>query len=294
MNLRTLQIFQCVCEEETITTAAKKLFMTQPAISHAIRELEEELQLKVFDRKGKRIFLNEKGRVFLQQTQRVLTSFDELVNSVYTIEEETKIRIGSSITIANDVLPKALTKFKEVYPNTPVEVHVERATDVMGRLRNRSIDIALVEGVVHQEEYHILPLSSYQLHIVCSKKHPLAKHSTLKWCDVSKYAWLLREKGSAVRDTFDSACLLHQIYIEPIWTSVNSQALLQAVKENLGLAILPEFIVNMYPFLDELHIVSLEDQSLRNENHIVYDKKMYISDVSKYLIQCLQEGSVKS
>lgn len=288
MNLRTLQIFQTVCEEGTITKAAKKLFMTQPAISRAIHELEIELNLHLFERYGKRIHLNECGEVFLRYAQRVLVSYDDLKDSVTSIPFQAKIKIGSSITIANDILPNALATFKKKYPQTPVEVVVESASKVLARLQEHLIDIALVEGIVNHHDWIQEHFSSYELCIICSKHHQLASKDMITWSDIATQDWLLREKGSAARDTFDSACRLHQIVIKPIWTSVNSQALLQATRKNLGITILPKSIVDLYPYVMDLHVLCLENHILKNDDHIVYDKKLFKTDVLLYLIECMK------
>lgn len=291
MNLRSLQIFDAVCEEENITKAAHRLYMTQPAVSHAIRELEEELHVQLFHRYGKRISLNETGAVFHQRVQRVLLSYNELMHHILTLEEEACIRIGSSITIANDRLPHILKKFKDGYPHTPVTVTVESAANILERLRVHTIDIAIVEGMVHHEDWKQIFFSSYDLKVICAKKNILSKKQSIRWDMVSSLPWLLREKGSAVRDTFDSACHLHQILIEPVWTSVNSQALLQAVRADLGITILPDFIMQVCPFHDELHILDIEQETLRNDNHIVYDKNLFLSEPTTALINLLKTSS---
>lgn len=289
MNLRTLQIFDQVCKEGNITKAAEKLYMTQPAVSHTIHDLEEELHIQLFDRYGKRIYLNETGKSFWQRVQRVLISYDELTQHLPLLEEEACIRIGSSITIANDHLPRHLHLFKELYPHTPVQVHVESAANILMRLERHEIDIALVEGVVPHEEWEKQFFSSYELLVVCASKNPLSQKAIITWDDVKKHHWLLREKGSAVRDSFDSACRLQQIVIEPDWTSVNSQALLQAVRMDLGLTILPDFIINTCPYQDALHILHIEGAILRNDNHIVYDKNLFMSEPIQALLGFLKQ-----
>lgn len=289
MNLRSLQIFQMVCSEGSITKAAKQLYMTQPAISHAIHDLESELQVQLFDRYGKRIYLNETGKTFLMHVKRVLLSYDELMQHIPLLEEEATIRIGSSITIANDHLPNVLKNFKAKYPNTSVQVHVESAANVTKRLLHHDIDIALLEGVVVRDDLKKVHFSSYELQVVCSGEHPLSRKDTIQWEEIPLQDWLLREKGSAVRDTFDSACRLQQIIIEPIWTSVNSQALLQAVRSNLGVTVLPDFVINSCPFKKELHLLRIEGSSLYNDNHIVYDHGLFLSEPMKALLAMLKE-----
>lgn len=291
MNIRALKIFQSVCEEGTITNAAHKLYMTQPAVSHAIHDLEEELKLPLFERMGKRIYLNEHGKLFLKHTQRVLSSFEDLESSVASIQSEAKIRIGSSITIANDFLPSILVAFKKQFPHTPVEVCVERASIVLKRLENRTIDIALVEGIISNPEWIQQYITSYPLRIVCSKNHFLAGKKHITWDEVKQQEWLLRESGSAVRESFESACQLHHIKINPMWTSVNSQALLQAVRVNLGLSILPDMIIETCPFRNELYVLDIAGTPMINENHIVYSKGLFMSEViNKFIRITLKQG----
>ncbi|MEG0273873.1 MAG: LysR family transcriptional regulator [Longicatena sp.] len=289
MNIKMLQIFQKVCEEENITKAAAKLYMTQPAVSLAIKELEEELQVQLFDRFGKRIYLNAIGKAYLSKVQRVLHSYEDLIHISPSLEENCTIHLGSSITIANDHLPRVLQEFKKIYPNVKVVVCVESASKILQRLQQHTIDLALVEGVVVNEDWQQLRFSSYDLQILCHKEHPLAKKQTIEWNEVTKYQWLLREKGSAARDTFDSACRLHQMVIEPLWTSVNSQALLQAVRHNLGVSILPDSIIQTCPFRKELHTLTIRNEILCNENHIVYDKGLFLNEPLKTLLSTLQQ-----
>ena len=288
MNIRLLQIFSKVCEEGTITKASEKLYMTQPAVSHAIHDLEAELQVKLFHRYGKRIYLNETGKLFLERVERLLLSYDELTQHIPFLEEESCIRIGSSITIANDQLPKVLQQFKKRYPHTEVQVHVESAANILHRLQQHEIDIALVEGLIQNAHCKKRLFSSYRLLVICSSKHPLAQKHAITWEEVKAQTWLLREQGSAARDTFDSACHLHQISIVPLWISVNSQALLQAVRADLGITILPDFIINSCPFRNELHVLSIEQEELRNDNHIVYDSGLYLSQPIIDFMQLLE------
>lgn len=288
MNLRLLQIFQTVCEEGNITKAAQRLYMTQPAVSHAIHDLEKELHVQMFDRFGKRIYLNETGRTFLLHAQSVLHSYDELVRHIPQLEEEACIRIGASSTIANDLLPDVLQKFASRFSSALVQVHVDSAVNIMDSLYRHAIDFALVEGAINHGEWSKILLSSSELQVVCGKEHSLHDKDTIAWEDVSNQVWLLREKGSAARDTFDSACQIKQIQINPAWTSVNSQVLLQAVRANLGITILPESIIDACPCKEQLHILHIGENQLHCDHHIVYNKGLLLNQPMSCLFDLLQ------
>lgn len=287
MNIRQLRIFQSVCEEGNITKAAQKLYMSQPAVSHVIHELEEELGSILFDRIGKRIYINEVGRLFLQRVERMLLSYDELEKGIPLLEEEAMLRIGSSITIANDWLPKAMATFQKEYPKTPVQVYVDSAKKILDKLLRHEIDIALIEGVVSDERLEWITFDSYKLYVICSIKNVLAKRKEITCQELQQQTWLLREVGSAARDTFDSALLVKQISVTPTWTSINSQALIQAVKQDLGLSVLPDRLLHDRD-LDEITPLRIKGIKLINENHIVYQKGIYLTKAIKNFMNIMK------
>ena len=90
MTIRRLYIFKTVCEEGSVTGAAKKLYMTQPAVSHVIHELEEELGTVLFDRISKKVFLNQTGKLLLKKTVRILELYEDLEKGVYDLEKQAR------------------------------------------------------------------------------------------------------------------------------------------------------------------------------------------------------------
>mgnify|MGYP001775390841 FL=1 len=104
MDIRRFRIFQAVAQEKSFTKAAQKLYMTQPAVSKAIHELEEELQLPLFERFPKKTIMTPVGEQFLQQVQQLLQLYDSMKQDAALLQEASILQIGSSITIANELL----------------------------------------------------------------------------------------------------------------------------------------------------------------------------------------------
>ena len=159
MTIRRLYIFKTVCEEGSVTGAAKKLYMTQPAVSHVIHELEEELGTVLFDRISKKVFLNQTGKLLLKKTVRILELYEDLEKGVYDLEKQAVLRVGASITISSFWLPGAMKRFKDSYPGTPVSVQVCKASDVLSMLHKNEIDLALIEGAVSDSTLDITAFS---------------------------------------------------------------------------------------------------------------------------------------
>lgn len=287
MNIRQFRIFKTVCELGTITAAAEKLYMSQPAISHAIHDLEVEIGFQLFDRIAKKIYLNTQGELFLAKVEHVLESYDDLTRSLSHMEQESPLHIGSCITIANYWLPELMHSYHKLHPDVCCYVEVDRAANVLAKLHDHRLDIALFEGVIEDERLVHLPFSSYELKAVCSVRHPFASREMITLEELLQEPLLLREKGSAIRDTFDSAIKLHGQYVKPLWTSVNSQALLQAVRENLGISILPDRLADTAG--DDVHVLSLQDLKLVNENQIVYVEGKYLSKQLRQFLAYVQD-----
>lgn len=283
MNIRHYRIFKTVCDENSVTKAANKLFMTQPAVSHVIKELETNLGYPLFDRISRRLYLTTAGEVYLDKVRQVLTLIDELESEAQNFEKEAPIRIGSSITIANFWLPEILHQFK-LDTNTPVQVEIDSAAQILKKLERTEIDLAFMEGVVPQGKYKVQAFASYKLCMACSPTYPAANKSYKTIHELKDEQFLLREKGSAIRDSFDSYLTLSQLQIEPSYTSVNSQALIQAAKCSLGITVLPDMLLEKEMKDKSLVEVKVRDFALENTNFLLYHEEKYVSSSMKKII----------
>lgn len=285
MNIRQLVIFKTVCKNLSFTMAAKELYMSQPAISHTIGDLEKELGCPLLDRINHKIYINDAGRRFLHQASQVLELYDDLEN--HFNKETTLLKIGSSITIATLVLPTLIKDFKEKYPAMEVQVTVDSAKNIETKLLNNEVDLAFIEGSNQHPLCVYHTFSSFELIVVCSNKHPYAKKKSITVDEFVQTDVLLREQGSAIRSCIDSAMLLQNKTILPTWTSVNSQALIQAAKNNLGITVLPAALVTKELNDKTLKKVEIENLSLRNHNHIVYHKDKVLTSALQSFIECV-------
>lgn len=294
MKIRHLRIFKAVCEEGNITKASEKLFITQPAVSNAINELENYLGICLFDRISRKLQLNETGKLFLSKTIKLLDLYDDLEQKAKELEENATIKIGSSITIANFILPQAIAEFELLRKNTPTKIIVENARNIENMVIENEVDLGLIEGIVYNKDLINIPFSSYELVVICSPQHEFAKERSVDINKLTNERLLLREEGSAIRDVFDSALLLHDISINPIWTSVNSQALIHAVKQNLGISVLPKKKVEKELTNGEILEIKVNKLELICVNHIAFHKDKYQTNSFKKFIGIIQNiGSGK-
>lgn len=289
MNLRQLQVFQAVCQKQSFTRAAAALYMTQPAVSHVIADLERETGCPLFDRLNHKIYLTPAGEAFLRKTTRLLELYDDLTATLPALARATPLRLGSSITIANIWLPALLSAWKRRCPDTPVSVRIDSAQRIEQALLSNEVDLALIEGPLHHKQLACTTYLSYEIAVVAAPGHPLAQKPLLSLSDFLSADLLLREKGSALRDTLDSALLLQGLCAEPVWVSVNSQALVEGVKAGLGVSVLPPQLIRQELAAGELVRLTVEGLRLLSPVSAAYHpSKFQPEGVQAFLDLCAQ------
>lgn len=286
MNIRLLRIFKLVCETGNITKTAELLYMTQPAVSLAIKELEAETGLVLFDRPGRRLEITDSGKLYLEKVYQLLELCDELEQSPAEIKKQVALRIGCCITIACSWLPDIVTAFRSIAPDKPLQLIVCSAAQVMSLLQDNKIDLALYEGIAPGSIWTSTPISRYKLIPVCSPEHSFAQKKSVGLDTLMDEPLLLRESGSAIRDTFDSFLRLNHRIAQPVMTSTNTQALIAAAANNLGVSILPDVSIAYAVSKNMLHPFTVEEMQLVNQNSVICHQNKVLTAAMKTFIEC--------
>lgn len=196
------------------------------------------------------------------------------------------INIVSSITIASFLLPPILSQLKRSFPELQVNVRVVSANSSMEILKRGEADIGFWEGAEPQGAFRTILLGSYKLHAVCALDYPLPE----QWItprQLCRCPLLLREQGSAIRDTFDSMMSLTGQKAYPVWESVNSYALIKAAEAGLGIAVLPENLLIDPLRQKSLRLVELEGIEMENRMLAVLHKDKYVTRPLQIILDSL-------
>ena len=181
-----------------------------------------------------------------------------------------------------------MKQLQQAYPKLQIRVTVASTSAILEQLQQHAIDIAFLEGVIQQDSLIVQPLSFYQLKAVCSPDF-LVHHTVDKLNTLAELPLLLREKGSAIRETFDSFMLLHDLCPQAAWTSTNSTVLMKGAQEGFGIAILPERMVRKKLKQGELCEIQLPQLKLMNVNHIVYKKHKHLNAPMRELLKLAEK-----
>lgn len=137
MTLRHLRIFVAVCEEGSVTLAAEKLYLSQPAVSLAIHELEEHYGVRLFDRISRKLYLTSAGNRFLEYAVHISSLFDEMERDIQNWDTLGALRIGSSITIGAALIPKAVALYSQQYPDVEIKMVIDNSQVIEKKVLDR-------------------------------------------------------------------------------------------------------------------------------------------------------------
>lgn len=283
MVIRHLEILEAIAETGTFTGAAKKLYITQSAVSHAVAELEKRAGTALFERLPKGVSLTRCGVSLLEESRSILTACRSLDRRINRLEENTPVNIVSSITIASFLLPEILKELKTSVPRIQLSVRVASANTAVDILQRGNADIAFWEGAAPKGNFQTIFLGSYRLCAACAPDFDLPRQTiTPDW--LCGCPLLLREPGSAIRDTLDNTLALANLKAEPVWESVNSFALMKAAEAGLGVTVLPEKLLSDSLHLKKLRLIELDELKLENQMLALFHRDKYITKPFQMLI----------
>lgn len=240
MTIRHLKTFCAVCEEGGITRAAEKLCVAQPSVSQTISELERYYGVSLFDRVGRRLVLTPEGERLRVKAQEAIASFSEFEEAARDTKARHIIRIGSSVTAGQMVLPRLITAIETTLDRAECRAIADSAAAVEQLVEEGSLDFALVEGSVSRA-LAAEAVFFDRLLAVCSAGMKIK--NTLSPAELVSLPLLLRRRGSASRDLLDERLSALGLKAQPKLSSSSNSVLLAAAREGLGVAVLPEALV---------------------------------------------------
>ncbi len=202
---RRLQVFHAVAKHLSFTKAAEALFMSQPAVTSQIRQFEEHLNTRLFDRGQGRITLTAAGQVALDYAERILELSAELDHRLQSVGGQIagSLLIGASTTIADYLLPQVLGAYKARHPAVVPQLFVANSEAVQNRVAERSLDIGFIEGDSHLPLLLADVCCTDELQVTCAPSHPLARLASVPPEALTHHAHISREPGSGTREVVD-------------------------------------------------------------------------------------------
>ncbi|MFI5137958.1 MAG: LysR substrate-binding domain-containing protein [Sphingobacteriales bacterium] len=202
-----LKVFYTVAQRLSFTKAAAELFITQPAVTKHVKELEQQLNVQLFRRNGNSIVLTTAGKILTQYAEKIFQTYTELETELAQLNnlEAGTVHIGASTTVAQTILPKILALFKKTYPAVQF-TFIQGNTDVITQLvLAEKIDIAIVEGAAHYPQIAYAPFAKDEIVLVTRANNQWAKKAEISPRQLLNIPLVLREAGSGTLDVIFNA-----------------------------------------------------------------------------------------
>lgn len=285
---RRLQVFHAVAKHLSFTRAADALFMTQPAVTFQIKQLEEQYRTRLFERRHGGISLTPAGELVLSYAERILALSDEMEIRLGEMTGEMRgpLLVGASTTIAEFMLPRVLGEFNALYPQVRARLIVANSESIEGRVAEHTLDIGLIEVPAKLSGLSSQICCEDELRVICAPDYPLAGMKSVSPKVLSEYEFISREPGSGTREITDAYFRNHKIQPEDLKMQMelgSPEALKGVVSTGLGFAIVSRAVVEKETQLGELVAIPL-NPVLKRSLYLVFPQDRFLSRLSATFI----------
>lgn len=285
MTLKHMTVFAEVCQTESFTLAAENLHMTQPAVSLAIKELENYYAVRLFERMNRRIYITDAGRQLLNYAKTILNQFSEAANIVGTGDSFATLRIGSNVSVGVNYLIPTLQFFASEQPLIHVTSIVGNSKHIEQLLLKNEIDIGIIDSISISSYFHSDLLYVENMAVVCGTKYKQHLSDSISLSTLTQEQLLMREKGSGLREIIESEVQLAGLQISPAIESLSMTVLIEAAVHNLGILIIPETLVQRQLSEGTLRRVHIRSVLFTRNYYITYHQNKFVTKPMQLFMQ---------
>ncbi len=243
-TFRQLEVFLTIAKTGNLTKAAEELYLSQSAASSALKDLERQLNVLLFDRIGKKLQLSDVGTQLRPRVEGLMAEASDIENSLLNNEDLSQIKIGATMTVGSSLTIQMVSEYIDLYPEAKVSLELNNTEKIVEQVLNYEADMGMIEGEVNHPRLTVKPWRDDHLNLFCSPDHELASKEGLDEDDLLNAKWVLRETGSGTRQTFDRAMhgLIPKLNI--MLELQDTDAIKRAVRHNIGISCLSTLSIN--------------------------------------------------
>ena len=284
-TLDQLRILKAIVDEGSFKKAADSLFVTQPAVSLQVQNLEKQLEIAIFDRGGRKAQLTEAGKLLLNYCEKILGECQETCKAIEDLNnlKGGSLIIGASQTTGTYLMPRMIGHFRQKYPEVSVQLQIHSTRRTGWSVANGQIDIAIIGGQLPlelNESLQVIPFATDELALVLPTNHPFAKSKILTKEDLYSLRFITLDNQSTTRKVVDqllssSGLDVQRLHIEMELNSL--EAIKNAVQSNLGVAFLPVVSIERELAGGTIHRPIIADLEVKRELKVITNPGRYSS-----------------
>ncbi len=288
-TLDQLRILKAIAAQGSFKKAADLLYVTQPAVSLQIQNLEKQLEITIFDRGGRKALLTEAGRLLLDYCERILNQCDEACKAIEDLNslKGGTLVVGASQTTGTYLMPRMIGLFRQKYPDVSVQLQVHSTRRTGWSVANGQIDLAIIGGQLPgdlENLLQVIPYATDELALVLPSKHPLSNKKELLKEDLYKLNFVTLDSQSTTRKVVDklladSGLDIQRLKIEMELNSL--EAIKNAVQSGLGVSFLPVVSIERELAAGTIHKAFISDLEVTRELKLITNPSRYTSRASE-------------
>jgi DNA-binding transcriptional LysR family regulator len=271
LNLHQLRVFAAVAREGTVTGAAARLRVSQPAVSKQLSELEAALGISLFDRLPRGMRLTGAGEALARHARRILASEAAAEAELEALRglSAGSLVVGASTTIGNYLVPDLFGRFSAVHPGIGLDLEIANTAVIQNALLEDRLDLGLTEGLVSSDQLEVEVFACDRMIAIAAPDHPLLARGAVTAAEFCAAPVLVREEGSGSRDIVESALARAGIELRPHMSLGSSEALKKAVAAGMGVAIISRLAVDLELATGRLVEIPLTDLPIERSLHLL-------------------------
>jgi len=279
MNLYQLKVFYFASKYESLSKAADKLCITQPAITKQIQQLHNYYGIKFLNRFGKRMVLTDAGRALYSTAEKIFDMENQAEESIRDFQQlkSGHIKIFSSESFGAYYLPSIIIPFNKIYPNIMVSVNIFPVEEVINNTIKLNCDIGFVSYAKQDPKLVVKEILEDDLVLIVPPSHPYAQKDYFSVEDLEGESIIMHESNSATRRIVDNFLNKHNISVKIKFELSNNEAIKRSVEKGIGISIVSKEIAKEEITSKRLIAIPGRDKSLKRKYYIIHHKDKYFS-----------------
>jgi DNA-binding transcriptional LysR family regulator len=274
MEDHRLRAFCLIVDMKSFSKAAEVKFMTQSAMSHLIKNLEDELGMRLLIRRGKDVLPTSAGSVFYEHAKRILDAYKAMEDDIYRLVSKIKgtLSIGASATAATYLLPQVFYDFSRSYSEARLHLSVSNTEKVINELHQGKIDLGIIEGDIKDAKISFQEIADDEIVLIASENNPLTKKTAITPQDVISQPFIMPEAGSGTREIIDDFLRTLKIdlqELEIIMMLGDPELLVRIVQSGLGIAFVSKWSIFKPLKEGSIKILSVSGKKLYRKIYLI-------------------------
>jgi DNA-binding transcriptional LysR family regulator len=292
LSLYKLEIFMAVALEGSFSQGAKRMRLTQPAVSQHMRDLEHSLGTGLFDRGHRGVALTAAGEILLDYTRCILRLVGEAESAVLQHEQLSggQLTLGATPGASVYLLPAWVQKFHQRFGGLAISLRTDTTPNLIKGILGGQVDLAFVEGELQLEPaIHAMGLREIRLFVVVGGSHPWSGRSQIQLSELDGEAYISRPQGSQTRSWIDQIFVQKGVKPEIVAEFDNPESIRQAVASGMGFTILAEWGLGSEAFGPQLHSLEIAGLDLRRTLKLVWSSGNPLKPISRAFLALLSD-----